>query len=163
MMPAAVPENRLELRPEGAADECFLRRLYAATRAAELALMPWPEAAKAQFIEMQFDLQARHYRSRYPTAAFQIVMLDGAPAGRLYLERGAMRFVLIEIGLLPEYRGRGLGRRLLQTVLAEAAAAHKRVRLQVETTNPARDLYRRLGFRDVAERGLHWCMEWEAP
>lgn len=161
----SVPEalDPLELRPEGAADEAFLRRLYASTRTAELALMPWPEAMKAQFIDMQFDLQHRDYHHRYPDAAFQVVTLGGTPVGRLYLDRGAGRFTLIDLCLLPEHRGRGLGRRLLEAVLAEAAAARTPVRLHVETTNPARDLYRRLGFADLGGQGFHCCMEWRIP
>ena len=59
---------------------------------------------------------------------------------------------MIDIALLPDHRGRGIGARLLRDVLHEATAAGLPVRLSVERSNPARSLYERLGFRTVARR-----------
>jgi GNAT superfamily N-acetyltransferase len=150
----------IALRPETEADEDFLRRLYASARAGEMALVPWPDEQKAAFLNQQFDLQRHHYRTYYPDAERLVVSIDGRPAGRRYLHRGEEFFLLMDICLLPEYRGRGLGRRLLEALLAEAGAAGKPVRLHVERFNPARNLYARLGFTLIEERSIHRLMEW---
>jgi ribosomal protein S18 acetylase RimI-like enzyme len=62
--------------------------------------------------------------------------------------------------VLTEHRGRGIGTAALRMLLGEAARAGKPVRLHVERTNPARHLYERLGFRWIADEGIHWLMEW---
>ena len=57
-------------------DEPFLARVYAGTRAAELAAVPWTEEEKAAFVQMQFAAQARHYREHYPDTSFDVIVLD---------------------------------------------------------------------------------------
>ena len=148
------------LREETSEDETFLRRLYASTRAEEMAYVPWPDEQKSAFLNMQFDLQRRHYRAHHPQAEFLIVLLGQEPAGRFYLDRTGEVLLLIDIALSPEYRGLGVGIDLLENLLAEANAASKPVRLHVETSNRAFKLYQRLGFTPVEIQGIRWLMEW---
>ncbi len=138
----------------------FLRRVYASTRAEEMRLVPWSEAEKASFLESQFTAQHQHYQQHYGDAAFGLILLDGEPAGRLYVQRKPSEIILIDIALLPEYRQRGVGGQLLRNLLDEAAAGGKPIRLHVEHENPARAWYQRLGFRDVEDRGVYIFMEW---
>ena len=67
----------------------------------------------------------------------------------------------MDIALLPEHRNRGLGGALVRELLDEAAAAGCLVSLHVEENNPARRLYQRLGFRDVADVSFYKLMHWE--
>lgn len=56
------------------------------------------------------------------------------------------------IAIVPEWRGRGLGARLLAALIAEARAAGlSAVSLSVESDNAARHLYARMGFQEVRE------------
>ena len=66
--------------------------------------------------------------------------------------------LLIEISLLPEQRGKGVGAQLIEGVIAEATSAGKRVSLTVEQQNPAIRLYQRLGFTTVEERPPYLLM-----
>jgi predicted GNAT family acetyltransferase len=66
----------------------------------------------------------------------------------------------MDIALLPEFRGAGLGTALLADLFAEATAAGKTLTIHVEEYNPARRLYERLGFRKIGEHGVHHLMEW---
>jgi GNAT superfamily N-acetyltransferase len=52
----------------------------------------------------------------------------------------------LSMALLPEYRGRGLGTRLLRQLLSAAEACYDAVSLSVSESNPARQLYERVGF-----------------
>jgi ribosomal protein S18 acetylase RimI-like enzyme len=151
------------LRPATAADEAFLRVVYAWTRADELAMTGWTDEQKAAFVGMQFDAQASYYREIYPEATYEVVVVDGEDAGRLYLARFPDEIRVVDIALLPPYRGRGVGTMLLSDVLAEAGAAGQRVIIHVEHTNPARALYERLGFAVVEEAGLYFRMVWSPP
>ena len=160
-MPAALAAQGFVLRPEAEADIPFLRRLYVSTRWDELApIIDWTEAQKLAFLESQFALQRHHYRTYYPTTEFAVLEKDGVPAGRLYVDRQENMLLVIDIALLPEWRGHGTGTALMQAVCAEARAAGKKVSICVEKFNPAQTLYRRLGFHEVSDEGVHWFMEW---
>lgn len=150
---------RIELRPATDDDRGFLRDVYGSTRADELALVPWSDDEKAAFVEMQFEAQDSAYRQAYPDGRFLVVLGEGVPIGRLYLARldGGIR--IVDIALLPEHRGAGIGSRLVDDVLAEADAEGVAVSLHVEPWNPARRLYERRGFRVVEERGAYLFME----
>lgn len=146
------------LRPMEPDDLPFLRQLYAASRAAEMARSGWPEDAIAAFLAQQFELQHRYYQTHYADGEFLLVELDGRPVGRLYLYWGQRALQLIDIALLPEQRGRGLGSRLLAALLARADAQGLAVGLYVEGDNPARHWYRREGFAVVGENGVYLQM-----
>jgi ribosomal protein S18 acetylase RimI-like enzyme len=162
-MPAALAAQGFTLRPETEADVPFLRRLYVSTRWEELApVVDWSEAQKIAFLESQFGLQRRHYLTYFQAAEFSVLEQNGVPAGRLYIDREAAALHVVDISLLPEWRGRGTGTALLQAVCAEACAAGKKASIMVEKFNPALRLYRRLGFREVADTGAYWTMEWSA-
>lgn len=151
------------LRPAEPADREFLRAVYATTRADELAIVPWSDEQKAAFVEMQFVAQDVGYRQAYPEGDSSIIELDGCPIGRLFVARLADEIRVVDIALLPAYRGTGIGTRLIGSVVAEAVAAGLPVTLHVEPWSPARRLYERLGFRTVETQGIHELMEWRAP
>ena len=151
--------GRIVLRPTTVADEPFLRRLYASTREAELEQMPFDEEQKLQFLRFQYDAQHAHYTSAHPDASFQLVLVDGAPAGRLYLARGDVGIHLIDIALLPQFQSQGIGGSLVVELAREADADDLPITAHVECHNRALGLYRRLGFGEVADRGVYLLME----
>jgi ribosomal protein S18 acetylase RimI-like enzyme len=143
----------ISLRPATAADRDLLAAVYASGRDGELAAVPFSDAERAVFLAQQFHAQSVHYESHYPGATLDVVVIDGEPAGRLYVHRRDASIHVMEIGLLPACRGRGVGERLLRDVLAEAAARGVKVTINVEPANPARRLYERLGFRVTGAAG----------
>lgn len=151
----------LALRPIGPEDQPFLYQIYASTRMEELASLGWSAAQQAAFLTQQFSAQHQYYQANYVGADFQIILVNGQQVGRLYVDRGAEEIRLIDIALLPEYRNDGIGSRLLNDLLAEAAQAGKPVRIHVEKFNPALRLYERLGFSISDDRGVYWFMEWK--
>ena len=160
-MPPLLITQGFALRPETEADVPFLRRLYISMRWEELApVTDWTDAQKVAFLESQFGFQRTDYLARYASAAFDVLEAGGVPAGRLYLDRQADQFLIVDIALMPEWRGRGIGTALIEAVFAEARLAGKGVDISVEKFNPAQRLYRRLGFREFAEDGIYWFMHW---
>jgi ribosomal protein S18 acetylase RimI-like enzyme len=161
-LPSALLDQGLALRPETEADLAFLRRLYISTRWEELApIIDWTEAQKIAFLESQFALQRHHYRKYYAETDWGILEQAGVPAGRIYVDRQTSIVLVVDVSLLPEWRGRGIGTALMQAVCAEAREAGKAVSVAVEKYNPAQRLYRRLGFREVSDQGMYWTMEWQ--
>lgn len=147
------------LRPARPDDLEFLFRLYASTRTEELAPVPWSQEQKTTFLRQQFEAQDRHYRQHYAGAEFLVIELDGQPTGRLYRQRMPGEHRLMDIALLPQWRGQGLGSRLMREVLELAWQEGLPVRIHVEKFNPALRLYQRLGFRVLEDRGVYWFME----
>ena len=60
---------------------------------------------------------------------------------------------------MPEQRSRGVGTRLLGSLIDEAEASGRKLSIHVEMNNPALRLYERLGFRQVDEHGFYRRME----
>ncbi|MFC5490936.1 GNAT family N-acetyltransferase [Dokdonella soli] len=150
------------LRPTRPEDLGFLQEVYAGTRADELARTPWSAEQKQAFVRMQFDAQHTYYRQQFADAAYEVILLDGVPVGRLYTDRRADEIRILDIALLPEYRNCGIGSRYLRDIQEEAQQAGRAVRIHVEMFNPARRLYDRMGFRPVQEDGVYLLMEWRA-
>ena len=144
------------------ADLPVLARIYASTRAEELAPVPWNETEKAAFLDMQFRAQHAHYRQYYPEADWLMTMRENENVGRLYLERLPSQHRIIDIAFLPEHCGKGLGAALLCDLMDEATAAGKAVSIHVEKFNPAMRLYRRLGFVTEEDKGVYDLMRWTA-
>ena len=150
----------ISLRPITPEDESFLAGLYASTRTEELAQTNWSDEQKTMFCRMQFNAQTKDYRANYPDASFQIIERDGVAAGRLLVMRSDEAVHVIDIALMPEHRGAGIGTKLLKELQAEARAAGKKLSIYVERFNPARRLYDRLGFQQVAEKEVYLLMQW---
>jgi ribosomal protein S18 acetylase RimI-like enzyme len=149
------------LRPATDGDEPFLYRVYGSTRGEELAVTGWDDAAMEAFLRMQYEAQRRAYRAAYPKASFDVVVVDERDAGRLYVDRagtGSLR--VIDIALLPEHRGAGVGTHLLESLLREGEAGGHPVRLSVERSNRrAGELYARLGFEVVRDGEVYLELE----
>jgi ribosomal protein S18 acetylase RimI-like enzyme len=155
----SIRAGRIRLRECTADDKSLLLEIYASTRADELAAVPWDDAQKAAFVRSQFDLQDAAYHTEFADAAFSIVLLDEMVAGRLYVAIRGDEVRVIDVSLLPEYRGRGVGEALLRAVMAEGESRRLPVRLHVESANPARRLYERLGFAVRSDDSVYVSME----
>lgn len=138
----------------------FLLRLYATTRAEEMAMVTdWTDEQKEQFVRMQFQAQHAWYQEHYGGAQLDLILADGIPAGRFYVHRRETEIRLMDISLVPEHRNRGIGTALLKELFAESAATGKPVTIHVEKYNPAMRLYERLGFVPIADRGVYLLLQ----
>ena len=156
-----MPANlSLRLRPITPADDSFLAGLYASTRAEELAVTDWSEEDKAVFCRRQFDAQTAHYRENYPSAILQVVERGGVSIGRLYVARWEREIRIMDIALLPEHRGSGIGTQLLRELQDEARSGGKTLTIHVERFNSALRLYERLGFKQVEDKGVYLLLQW---
>jgi len=147
-------------RPITPQDKPFLYRVYASTREAELAQLDWDEDRKAAFLEMQFHAQHHYYQEQFAQADFDLILLDGEPIGRLYVDRREDEIRIIDIALLTAHRNHGIGSALLGEILADGERAGLPVRVHVERHNPALSLYNRLGFHKIGESDVYFLLEW---
>lgn len=151
----------VSLRPENEGDAEFLLRLYLSVRWHELQQVNWPDEAKYNFLADQFRIQTQQYGFHYPGMARWIVASEAGSIGRLYLFTTEKEMRVVDISLLPEWRGCGIGTALLEQVQRQAELVGKPLRLQVEQYNPALHLYYRLGFYVMDKSSLYWLLEWQ--
>lgn len=154
----SLPAPSVTLRPAEEGDRPFLLRVYASTREPELEAAGMPREQWAPFVAHQFEAQGRHYES-YEDTSFEVVLVDGEPAGRLIVARWPNEMRVVDVTLLPEHRGRGIGATLMGELIAEAEERGVKVSVHVERFNPAQRLYARLGFRQVSEEEVYLRLE----
>jgi ribosomal protein S18 acetylase RimI-like enzyme len=153
----------LALRASTSADRDFLLRVFQSTRTAEFVAAGFDTDTICSVLAQQFTMQNEYYRRHYPEGRFDIVVNGPHQIGRLYHDwHGRDEVRVIDIALLPEYRGAGIGTRLMKTIVAEAARRTLAVGLYVERDNPVRGFYRRLGFSAIGENGVYEQMRREA-
>ena len=153
-LPAAAALG-ISVRPMRDEDLAFVAALYASTRAEEVASTGWPAEQQQAFLAQQHRAQHHHYRTYYPDAEWLILERGGEAVGRLYVDEWEGLVRIIDISLLPQARGQGIGGAILKDVLEAAAAEGKAVSIHVEVHNPARRLYERLGFEPVEDKGIY--------
>ncbi|RUL69094.1 GNAT family N-acetyltransferase [Dyella choica] len=154
----------MRLRRATQQDLPFLRQLYGELRAEELRMTGWPASACEAFLDSQFALQHRHFVAHYTESDFMLVESGDLLIGRYYLLRQSEYFAVIDIALLPSWRGRGIGSALLQWAQSLVHENQARgIDLHVDIRNRgAHQLYARLGFVEIEQELPYIRMRWKA-
>ena len=150
------------LRPVSDADEDFLYRLYEATHGQQFALLPLAPPHRDALVRMQFNAQRGGYRQQYPQSQDFLILVNGEPCGRVWLDTSPPQHLhLLDIAILPEHQGTGLGTAVIRHAMEQARQARKPMRLYVARMNVAAlQLYRRLGFEVTSEDEVYLEMRW---
>jgi GNAT superfamily N-acetyltransferase len=151
----------ITLRDATEEDESFLRQVYASTRAQELALVPWSDEQKQAFVDMQFSAQDSYYREKFPEASYQVILNEENRVGRIYVSRKEDALRILDITLLPQHRGAGIGTSLISELMSEADRTGKALNIWVEPFNPSLRLFERLGFTTVQQDELNCLLEYK--
>jgi GNAT superfamily N-acetyltransferase len=151
---------RVELRRVAPDDEEFLLDVYASTRADEMMLVDWDDSMKRAFLRSQLTAQRADYESRFPAASYNVILVGGARAGRLWVARTEEQIRLLDIALLPEFQNRGVGKFLIEQLIEESERARLPLRHMVFQFNTAgMRFYERLGFVPSGTMGAYIQME----
>lgn len=96
------------------------------------------------------DVQRAYLERTINPERTRVIVAEGIDIGRLNVEDRPGEVFLGLIEIAPTHQGRGIGAQLIETLLDDAFAQGKQVRLNVLRVNSrAYKLYRRLGFREV--------------
>jgi len=146
-------------RPEAAEDEPFLQRLIMQTISEQLMAWSWPEPMREHLLGIQCTAR-RAAHAGLPGRESRILSADGHDAGWLVVADLEDEVRLLEIMVLNEQRGKGIGSAGIGEVLAAAARAGKPARLTVDVLNSrAIALYQRLGFARIGGNEVQQVME----
>jgi ribosomal protein S18 acetylase RimI-like enzyme len=149
----------ITLRPVEEKDDLFIESVYRSTREEELSYTNWSELQKKAFISMQSTAQLAEYKTKFPGAAFRVIVCKKKDAGRFYTWENENEIRLIDITVLPAFRGQGIGSFLLGELIKRSDQLQKKISLHVDPANPVLQLYRRLGFIQIKNNGRHYYME----
>jgi ribosomal protein S18 acetylase RimI-like enzyme len=109
------------------------------------------------------DEQRRLHEQRLRPSATRIIVSDGQDVGLVAVREAGDRVHVLQLFLLPEAQGKGIGSHVLAEVLAEAHRLQRRVALRVLKSNPrAKAFYERHRFAVVQQTKTHYMME-EVP
>jgi GNAT superfamily N-acetyltransferase len=156
-----MSEPKVVLRPVEPADDEFLLRVYEGTREQELNQVTWQEGQREYFVRWQFDMQRQEYHTRFPNAQYDLILVDGNPAGRIWVGSDETQIRLLDIAVIPEYQNQGVGTLLLHQLMDQATVEAKPLRHMVFLLNDnALRFYERLGFEVFEDLGGYKHMQW---
>jgi len=150
---------KIEFRRITDSDLPFLKHVYRSTRDEEMMLTDWSEEQKSAFIDQQFSAQHTYYQEVYHEATFEIILIDGEKAGRLYLWESEKQLRIVDIALLTKYRGKGVGNTILDKLIMKVDSEKKILSIHVEYYNRSLSLYKRKGFQIKDQTGVYYYME----
>jgi ribosomal protein S18 acetylase RimI-like enzyme len=155
-----VKQLAVTTRPMDDDDAMLLFELYASARAEELSRTGWKTPQQRHFFRMQAQTQEQHFARHYDYLDRRTICINGFSAGRLLVDRTPSGFTIVDIALLPSFRGRGIGSLLIRHLLDEAAELDVTVQLTIPKQNPALRLCERAGFGDATDLGDGWLLTW---
>lgn len=162
---AHPPEAVLTIafREQQPADAAIVRRIHAAHWRAPASL-DLPPALLTLLLDQQHDSQERHITARHPFADRRMILAHGVVVGRVCLDRSATPWHLVDLALLEDAQGHGIGRKVLRQLCDEAARAGVAIVLDVARDNlRAEALYRLSGFVASGEDDdTHHRLVWTA-
>lgn len=138
------------------ADHEFLFEVFCSALMPDDALLSLTESEREPLLREQFEAREKHYRKSYCLADFDVLTVDGKPAGNLYVDRGDDEFVLINISILPRYRNQGIGTAVVGRIVEQAGRLVLPVRARVPHRSRAAHLLQRLGFEQVGDDGINY-------
>lgn len=145
------PEPVVDFRPAEPADTAFARDVH--TRA-------YHDVVVQQFGTWDENKQADFFDNAWSKPGFEIISVDGQPAGYRCVEFQDDALVIHELVISPEFQNHGIGSRLLAQAKEEAKRHGLPVRLQVLKANLASELYGRMDFEVTGETDTHLTMQW---
>jgi ribosomal protein S18 acetylase RimI-like enzyme len=149
------------LRRCDASDDAFLYDVFVTTWQSEVAALPNQNLAQ-HVLRIQHIAQERRFASGFPGHERYVVLDGDEPAGRLYVDQSGQDVALLDLTLLPAFRGHGLGSAVVRDLLTEAGREDRKVTLRVPRRQiRATDFYTRLGFRLVSVDDVDNFFDWE--
>ncbi len=101
------------------------------------------------------------FKASYRAQRARVISVGADVIGWMEVSRSAQAFHLHQLHLVKEYRNKGIGTRLIGSLMDTARAERCPVTLNVIKGNPAQSLYLRLGFRVIGEDDTRLHMGWK--
>lgn len=137
----------LHLRPSTSSDKIFLESL-SRTLMSDLDFVEAPTDYIETLKDQQIHAQTEGYGKQFPNAMYFIIEYQNEKVGKLTLDFGHNEIRIVDLGMIKAARGKGLGKGILQSLIACSEQTMIPLYLTVLSHNlSAKTLYTSLGFQ----------------
>jgi ribosomal protein S18 acetylase RimI-like enzyme len=143
----------IRMRPATAADAEFIYHVV------ETTMRGYVEQIWGSFSE---DYNRKNIAETIEAGIYSLIEREGRPIGALAVERHPTHIQLVQIYILPAHQNRGIGTALVRGLAGEARSTARPLKLRVLSSNPARRLYEREGFKVTSVTPERVFMELDA-
>ena len=112
-----------------------------------------------QFGSFDEKTQDKYFAESWKLGNQEILLKDDKKVGYCSIEYLPNEIIIQQLTILPEFQSQGIGSELLTDVLKEAKIKGTPVKLQVLKKNRAKNLYEKLGFKEIGTTDTHFKME----
>lgn len=105
------------------------------------------------------EFQKEYFQKHFDPEGIQIIDREGAFVGAIQIQDKKSEIFIAKIEISPKFQNQGIGTTILEKIIETLQRTEKPVRLQVLKVNPAKKLYKRLGFETVRENETHFIMK----
>jgi GNAT superfamily N-acetyltransferase len=155
--------GKITTRPSVAEDSAFMLELYASTSQDVLDDLGWTIGSQRTFVIMQAQTEEWNRARLYPGMDRLTICVDDLAVGRLLVCMRNNILHLVDLSLLPRYRGNGIGTQLMTEILEEARNARVPVKVKVRKDSGAIRFVERLGFGTPTDLGANVELTWMPP
>ena len=103
-------------------------------------------------------IQRSNFNKKWEGHGFKKIIYSGEIVGGIWVQEFESYFQLRELQIHPKFQNQGIGTKLLNSVIDRARVTKKELRLRVLMSNPATELYKRLGFITVGQTDTQYHM-----
>ena len=112
-----------------------------------------------KYVEKNYPWNATLFRDNFQSDRYTILYTKTEIIGFLSLQPYEDSLYLGEIQIANSYQNRGIGTKVLKTIIDLSENKYKEIYLKVLQGNPAITLYQKLGFTVFAESKTHYKMK----
>lgn len=117
------------------------------------------ESIMRPYVELTHEWDNTKFREHFDPKTIEVIQADGVDMGMLKVEETEDCIYLGDIQIDIAYRRKGIGTQLIESVIRSANLANKPIRLRVLKGNPAKELYLRLGFKEIETLDRAYILE----
>ena len=155
--------GKITTRPSVAEDSALMLELYASTSKDVLDDLGWTIGSQRTFVIMQAQTEEWNRGRLYPGMDRLTICVDDMPVGRLLVCMRNNVLHLVDLSLLPRFRGNGIGTQLLSEILEEARNARVPVKVKIRKNSGAIRFVERLDFGTPTDLGSNVELTWMPP
>ena len=111
------------------------------------------------FSGMDVDEENHLRRILYQFDDAQIILFNDQKIGLLKISEFQNRIEIIQIQIEPEFQGKGIGQKIIKSIIEKASEKKLPIKLSVLKGNKAKKLYESVGFKVIEENDYSFVMK----
>lgn len=104
------------------------------------------------------EFQEEYFSNQFETKNIQLIIVNDAIIGAIKIHNRENELFVANFEIVPESQNKGIGSTILNRIISNSDRKKKPIKLQVLKINPAKRLYKRLGFEIVDKTETHFIM-----